>query len=312
MRYILSLIILCLSLNGFANNQIENYQPVFLPVYQADGTLMVALRVFKMNQIPSFLAVNPNTLDTSIIPIHTLYPRSTQSKHKPKYFTREALFKTRYYQLLNQHTHAPYLLENQGVQHAKQNVQANVLTIDLCPSKKAFEADFFHKLVDLSDKLQKPIPITIALSGLWMIEHDEEFQWLLQKEKEHKFDITWANHSFSHVYYPDTHYSENFLLSPGTNMAVEVLLTEQYLLEAGEMPSVFFRFPGLVSDKTLIHQIKKYGLIPLGADAWLAKDEVITPGGIILIHGNSNEHEGIVRVWPWLTKLTWISLKEAI
>ncbi len=52
------------------------------------------------------------------------------------------------------------------------------------------------------------------------------------------------------------------------------------MLEAGKVlvshniaPSPFFRFPGLVSDQTLIEKLKDFGFIPLGSDAWLAKGE---------------------------------------
>ena len=37
--------------------------------------------------------------------------------------------------------------------------------------------------------------------------------------------------------------------------------------------------------------------VPLGADAWLAKHQEITPGGIILVHGNGNEPAGIVSIY---------------
>jgi hypothetical protein len=63
-------------------------------------------------------------------------------------------------------------------------------------------------------------------------------------------------------------------------------------------------------------QLKEYGLIPLGTDAWLAllsdRNEAITPGGIILVHGNSNEHEGIVKLLPLLKELRVININEAI
>lgn len=59
------------------------------------------------------------------------------------------------------------------------------------------------------------------------------------------------------------------------------------------MPSVFFRYPGLVTNKALLLKLNNLGLIPLGSDAWLAKNQTPTTGSIILVHGNSNEHVGI-------------------
>jgi hypothetical protein len=300
---------------SFSKNVVTDYQRIFLPVYTLDGNLMLAIRVLKMNDIPSFLVVNPNSLDTKIVPISDLKPRHPQKK-KPGYFTHWNVASTRYYQLLNKTTAAPYPLENQGLTHADKLDSGNVLTIDLCPSSKPFEAEFFNRLIQLSRNSVKPIPITIAISGMWLIEHPEEFQWLLTKEKEKKLEITWANHSFSHIYYSDLPYSENFLLSSGTNLDSEILLTEKYLLEAGELPSVFFRFPGLVSNQALVNKLKDYGLIPLGTDAWIANlkknHQEITPGGILLVHGNSNEHQGIVTLLPLLKNLTLKSLRESV
>ena len=315
MRKYLCILLLLLSNFSFAKNTVTDYQRIFSPTYTSDGVLMIALRVFKMNDIPSFLLVDPNTLVTKVVPISTLKPRNQHSKENPGNFTFSALTASRYYQLLNKNTAAPYIMENQGATHAAQDKGA-ILTIDLCPSRKPFETDFFNKLVQLSRKSYKPVPITIAISGFWLIEHPDEFQWLLKQEKEQNLKITWANHSFSHVYYADLPYSENFLLSPGTNVDSEILLTEKYLLEAGELPSVFFRFPGLVSNESLVKQIKQYGLIPLGTDAWIAdlqmKHQELTPGGIILVHGNSNEHKGIELLMPLLDKLTLVSITQAL
>ena len=78
---------------------------------------------------------------------------------------------------------------------------------------------------------------------------------------------------------------------------------ERTVGEAHQIPFAFIRFPGLVANKKLIRKIRKYGLIPLGADAWLAKNKKPTNGSIILVHGNSNEHRGIKMVMPILQKI---------
>ncbi len=264
------LAILC-STNMFAMNQVDHYQRIFLPVYQKDGRLMIAIRVFKMNTIPSFLVVNPANLQTNVAAIHDFLPRGQAEKDKPGYSTHWLVTSTPYYQILNRSTAAPYPLENQGLTHTENLPPTQVLTIDLCPSSNPFEQAFFQQLVDLSVKTGKPTPVTLAISGIWLIDHPNEFNWLVKMNRELKLSITWANHTFSHLFYKDQPYSENFLLDPITNLDVELLLTEQYLLEFGETPSVFFRFPGLVSDEHLVKTIKLYGLIPLGADAWQGK-----------------------------------------
>lgn len=63
------------------------------------------------------------------------------------------------------------------------------------------------------------------------------------------------------------------------------------MLSQGLVPSIFFRFPGLISSDNLINQLKSWGLIPLGANAWLGNGQKIKNGSIILIHGNGNGNE---------------------
>ncbi len=46
-----------------------------------------------------------------------------------------------------------------------------------------------------------------------------------------------------------------------------------------------------------------YVLIPLGADAWIAKNEAVKEGSIVLIHGNKNEPEGILMLEHMLPDL---------
>ena len=190
---------------SFAKNLVRDYQRIFLPVYTSEGDLRIAIRVFKMNELPSFLVVNPQSLETQVLPITDLKMRATSlSKNKPGYLSYRKVANTRYFQLLNQSTAPPYLLENQGITHANNAGNANVLTIDLCPSIKPFESAFFNNLIQLSDKANSPFPVLISISGLWLINHPEEFQWFLAKEKEKKLAITWANHSFTHSYYKDS------------------------------------------------------------------------------------------------------------
>ena len=86
---------------------------------------------------------------------------------------------------------------------------------------------------------------------------------------------------------------ENFLLKPNTDLNLEVLGTEIAMLQHGLLPSIFFRFPGLVSDSSIIQKITQFGLIPIGSDAWLAKGQAASSGSIVLIHGNGNEPIGV-------------------
>ena len=65
------------------------------------------------------------------------------------------------------------------------------------------------------------------------------------------------------------------------------------MIERGLVPSVFFRFPGLVSDRSVFEEVLSRGLIPTGSDAWLAKGQHATAGSVVLVHGNGNEPLGV-------------------
>ena len=140
--------------------------------------------------------------------------------------------------------------------------------------------------------------VSLAISGLWIIQNQEDFIWL-QSLKSDNFIITWVNHSFTHRYYKDIAMESNFLLLSDTVIQSEILDTERILVENGEIPSIFFRFPGLISDEKFLVELKKYGLVQLGSGAWISKmkkGDIIEKGDIILIHGNGNEERKALEV----------------
>lgn len=301
--------------NAFSANRrpsITDYHQTFFPCYTLKNEPRVALRMYYRDNIPYYLTVNPLTFVTETQPAANYKPRQSIDK-KPGYFTMKDLSNTPYMQALNKYTSPPYVLENQGIRRAEKAVNGEFITTDLCPSVKPFEGNFFKELVKLSDKNHRPIPIALSITGLWMIGHPEEFNWLIQQTKKNKLDIIWINHSFSHVYYADLPYDQNFLLEFHTNITHEILATEKLLLENNQLPSVFFRLPGLVSNRTLILTLRQFGLIPIGTDAWLAKNQEPKPGSFILVHGNSNEPQGIEKIMPLLKNpdYHWLPLYDA-
>jgi hypothetical protein len=202
--------------------------------------------------------------------------------------------------------HAPYfaaldsaeknerLLQDAGLTRGYPHQKGIDLTADLCPSRRPLDRPFFTNLVDQFGPKEKPVPIAIAVTGVWMNEHREDLRWLIDLQARGDLEITWINHSYNHRTYGDSlPVQENFLLKKGTNLDVEVLRTEQKMIENGITPSVFFRFPGLVSDSVIFKKITRYGLIPVGSDAWLAKNQQPKDGSIVLVHANGNEPYGI-------------------
>ncbi len=124
------------------------------------------------------------------------------------------------------------------------------------------------------------------------------------------------NHSATHPYRKNQPLEQNFLLSPGTNFTDEVLGTEISLIRAGVTPSIFFRFPGLVSSREQIMTLANWGLVALGSNAWLAKGEKAKAGSVILIHGNQNEPAGETLLLNYVESKTadivWASITELL
>ena len=88
----------------------------------------------------------------------------------------------------------------------------------------------------------------------------------------------------------------------GPALVVVLFAAAVAVLENGCMSSVFFRFPGLVSDRQVFKTVLGYGLIPIGSDAWLAKGESPKNGSIVLIHANGNEPLGVRKFIALLKK----------
>lgn len=293
------ILLLCVHSYGFINY----YQSVFIRGFTKDGQLKIAIRYFQKDGQPFFLIVDPYQYKTKIVPANEIgssYPLTAAEKH-PK-FGWNVIKNTPYMKSLFYYTNYSGNIQNSGIIHAANSPQGFFLTADLCPSGKLFEKDFFNKLVQMSDVAKKPFPIAIAISGVWLIDHKNEFDWLVKMQNEGKLAITWMNHSFSHVYFADLPDDRNFMLFQFTNFENEVYATEIALIQQGQVPSIFFRFPGLVADRKLLEKIKNVGLIPVGTDAWLAEGQKPKDGSIILVHGNGNEHIGIIDVMPYLNQ----------
>lgn len=145
----------------------------------------------------------------------------------------------------------------------------------------------------LRSPLPRPIPLTLGISGQWLRRHGADVAWLLEQEAAGQWALTWMNHSDSHFYEPGRSRQSNFMLHPATDVEREILQLEWSLIQAGVTPSVFFRFPGLVADRSLVERVSDLGLIIVGCESWLAKGEALRNGAIVLVHGNGNEPWGV-------------------
>ncbi|XOB63553.1 polysaccharide deacetylase family protein [Campylobacterota bacterium DY0563] len=258
------------------SSDILNYKVVNKSIVYKNKDYTV-LRSFEKSKISYYLIVNENTLETKII-----------EKSKIKKFKTKNSKDTRYQKLLEKYKKPPFLLQNYGA--TQVDTKYVYITVDMCPSrKKGYEKDFFKNII----KKYANSSITLFISGTWIENHKEDFLELIRLKKEKQLDIVFGNHTFSHPYKKENPLIKNFLLSDNIDIKYEILELEKLLLAYDITPAILFRFPGLVSDKKTILLVNSLGLIPIGTNAWLAKEEPIQDGSIILVHGNKNEPMGI-------------------
>lgn len=246
------------------------------------------LRRFENNGRDYLLLVNPHNLRSKVDESSFYQIRQMTLAGARNYFRT-----TPYVRAINQVEKQSVSIQNAGIERGMPTETGISLTADLCPSHKPLDRRIFTDMISEFKKVEKPAPIALSVSGLWMLNHIADLEWLKKLRNEGEIRITWINHSFNHRVSKTAPLKENFLLEPGTDINYEVLATEKLMLKDGLVPSAFFRFPGLVSDQQLVYKITDYGLIPIGSDAWLAKGQQANDGSIVLIHGNGNEPVGV-------------------
>jgi hypothetical protein len=274
------------------DRQVRNYRR-FLATYSEprSHSLFLILREFKLDSRRFYLVIDPEHLVTSIQPAEA----ALQPVEASWQSIRNRLKDSPYIKAIEDAESAELPLQDAGITHFSPSQSGVDLTVDLCPSSHPLDRKLFSAVFDALGKEERPVPIAVAVTGVWMEKHEEDIQWLCDLEKKNEISITWVNHSFHHRLSRDLPLRENFLLEKGTDIQAEVLETERKMIALGLLPSVFFRFPGLVSDKEVFRQITSFGLIPVGSDAWLAKKQWPHPGSIVLLHATGNEPIGIER-----------------
>jgi hypothetical protein len=277
-----------ITVNAQANySKITNYQVYFGWAHNFPQDWMI-LRKFDNDGKTYYMLVNPQTMETRI---------DESNVYRAKYMTlteARAFFKTApYIKAINKAEKQSVNLQDAGIESGMPKETGVSLTADLCPSHRPLDKVIFTDIFKEFQKVERPVPVALSITGVWMREHPQDLDWLKKMQRDREIYITWINHSYNHRVSLSLPLKENFLLEPGTDINYEVLETEKAMLKNGLLPSVFFRFPGLVSDQQLVYKITDFGLIPIGSDAWLAKGQQPQAGSIVLIHGNGNEPVGV-------------------
>ncbi|MBN1129133.1 MAG: hypothetical protein JXA71_09110 [Chitinispirillaceae bacterium] len=272
---------------------IRNYR-LFLAMpadTQSTDSLPVALRRFSRNDSDFIVTVNPRDLSLSIVPFDMAASSLWRAFDWQEFIN--AYRESTYGKAILEARRAVLPIQDAGFNRILAQKEGISLTVDLCPSRRPLDRFFFDTLITALSTEESPVPIGIAITGAWIKTHRNDLEWLVNLERQNRIHITWINHSYNHHVLPDRHLSKNFLLDTACDLNEEVLGTERLLIEKGLMPTLFFRFPGLVSSPELIVRVVSFGLIPVGSDAWLAKEQMPRSGSIVLVHANGNEPFGL-------------------
>ncbi len=259
---------------------VSNYTPV-LRACKGPGGEAVAIREMTLRGEPALLLTDPEKLTTRI---------ERAACWTCADVDESGLNGTRMMRAIRRSAEAPGLthrgfLENAGLTRGERG--GEYFSGDLCPSRKPMDRDFLATLEG------HDTPIALSISGLWLLHHFQDYRWLLDAQAKGALAITWINHTYTHPYRKGVAENANFLLLPGVDADNEILETERLLIANGQTPSLFFRFPGLVSSSPLMQAVRRNHLISLGADAWLALNQKPRDGSVILVHPNGNEELGL-------------------
>jgi len=270
-----------------AQEIVKNYS-IYTGVVKVQGKELLVLRKMEKSGQLTYLAVDPQTLTTQLVPAAAAPIKQISWLGSQAYFQQ-----TPYFKALAAAGKQSLALQDAGITRGYPKEKGITLTIDLCPSHKPLDRVIFTSLIAEFKKMEQPVPVALSITGRWMLTHTDDLNWLKELVAKKEIDITWTDHTYNHHFSLSAPLKTNFLLEPGTDLNFEILGTELALLQHGLLPSVFFRFPGLVSDQLVVDKVLAYGIIPIGSDAWLAKGQKAAAGSIVLIHGNGNEPVGV-------------------
>jgi len=256
-------------------NAVTDYKPVLKACVAPDGGRAVAIREMTVQGQKIALLADPEALTTRL---------ERQACWTCREESEAELGATRMGRAIRESAQAPGLvhrgfLQNAGLIHG--GGPGDFITGDLCPSRKPLDRAFFTRLEAASPRA----PVALSISGLWLIHHFDDFRWLIDQRNAGALDILWTDHTFHHPYHRKLPDAANFLLSKGVDPEEEILDTERLLIANGETPSLFFRFPGLISSDPLMQAVSRFHLVTLG--------EKPGRGSIVLVHPNGNEPRGL-------------------
>lgn len=273
-----------------------------------EGHTVLVRRTFLLNGVPYCLVTDtgsePNSLVVSV--------EALRARTRAAGGARTAW--SEYRAWFGEQAAAGHALRRGSAERLEQSI---AVTIDLCWSLRAYEESLFQSLAEVARRQQRALYPVVFVSGRWLEQHPHEMDALLALDREPNVHIIWGLHSWIHPK------EGAFLngLSP-EEVRRDTLRLERGLLEWGIVPTVYYRFPGLIHDATRLNAILELDLLPIDCSTWMAWVRPQRPepfyhpvesGSIVLLHGNGNEPRGIDAFRRWLSEhgdWRWAPLHE--
>lgn len=196
-------------------------------------------------------------------------------------------------------------LETDALRHGprKKLEKAVCVTVDLCWSLRKMESGLLSALREAGKPGHRAHPV-FFVSGRWLEQHPQDMHDLIEIDGDEGAEITWGLHSYVHPK------SGGFMndIEPA-KIQEDTLKLERQFLNWGIVPSVYYRFPGLIHDTVRLREILGLDLFPIDCESWMVLVEQkrsgpfgkpVQAGSIILVHGNGNEPDGIPLLERWL------------
>lgn len=286
--------VLCCNAGAYCGQKITDFKVVNFDVKINDTNFKIIRKFLNRNETKYF-GVNVNSLETVVLNDKDIISAKIIKKEN-----------SRFDNALQKYTMQPIKQLNKGINSDK--VINTLLTIDLCSSckyKSILWEDklLFSWLVSEAKASNTLVPVGIAITAKWINDNKDKLEQLKLWNNKY-LKIVWINHSKSHKLNPDEYGKYQFLIAKDSDFKDEVLSNEVTMLENDIIPSVFFRFPGLKYNDELLKSLNDMSLIAIDANAWINKGEKIKNNSVILLHGNGNEHSGVIRFRKEIDELT--------
>ncbi len=198
--------------HGLYAQEIHDYQKYFA-LYKANwsNNPSIVVRKFLDHNTTKYLIVNPRDLSTSIV-------KADHADVEPDSWgdiTRR-FHDMPYIKAINESYKNADIIQDAGLTHFSSFEQGAILTVDLCPSVRPLDRKIFIKLINAFSKEEKPVPVALSVTGIWMNKHEKDMKWLIGLDARKEISITWVNHSYNHKTRRKIPLKENFLLGKGT------------------------------------------------------------------------------------------------